>query len=114
MSSLIERTQKLELILAAHILSLAKSIDWQLLQRLNVTLLQLRATHTIRYHGVPLIAFDVSFQANIYLPENIGLEKASTHGFGVVTPFVEAVQKNKRPRISKMHKEMEMSDYESE
>ena len=100
MTSLTERTLKLEQILASNIIAFAKGIHWQLPQRLDVTLLQLRATHTVQHKGVPMVAFDISFSANIDLPDGLGLGKACSHGFGVVQPLVKKEVK-KRPRLQK-------------
>ena len=107
--SLTARTQKLEQILASNIIAFAKGIHWQLPERLEVSLLQLRSTHTIKHKGIPMMAFDVSFAANIALPDGLGLGKACSHGFGVVMPFVEKVKeitKEKRPRKKVLAKEV--------
>jgi Cas6b C-terminal domain/Cas6b N-terminal domain len=78
------QTAMLEQVLAAHIIAFAKAIRWQLPQRLEVSLLQIHATHTVLHKNIPMIAFNVSFVANIALPEGMGLGKAISHGFGVV------------------------------
>jgi Cas6b C-terminal domain/Cas6b N-terminal domain len=106
MTSLVARTQKLEQILASNIISFAKGIPWQLPQRLEVTLLQLRSTHTVQHKGVPMVAFDVSFSANIHLPEGLGLGKACSHGFGVVMPLEVKKDVKKRPRLQRRLAEM--------
>ena len=105
MTSLTARTQKLEQILASNIIAFAKDIHWQLPQRLEVTLLQIRSTHTVKHKGVPMVAFDVSFSANIDLPDGLGLGKACSHGFGVVHPLVKKEVK-KRPRLQKKLEEI--------
>ena len=107
MSSLVERTQKLEQILASNIIAFAKEIHWQLPQRLEVTLLQIRSTHTVKHKGIPMVAFDVSFSANIDLPEGLGLGKACSHGFGVVQPLQEKKEVKKRPRLRLKYAEMD-------
>ena len=107
MSSLVERTQKLEQILASNIIAFAKGIHWQLPQRLEVTLLQIRSTHTVQHKGVPMVAFDVSFSANIDLPEGLGLGKACSHGFGVVQPLQVKKEVKKRPRLRLKYAEMD-------
>jgi hypothetical protein len=38
----------------------------------------------VLHKNIPMIAFNVSFVANIALPEGMGLGKAISHGFGVV------------------------------
>ncbi len=91
--SLTARTAMLEQVLASNIIAFAKAIHWQLPQRLEVTLLQIRSTHTVPHKGVPMVAFDVSFSANIVLPDGLGLGKAVSMGYGVVEPL-----RPKRPR----------------
>jgi hypothetical protein len=99
--SLTARTAMLEQILASNIIAFAKAIKWQLPQRLEVSLIQIRSTHTVPHKGVPMVAFDVSFSANISLPEGLGLGKAVSHGFGVVAPLIVKEDKKKRTRLKK-------------
>lgn len=93
--SLSARTAMLEQILASNIIAFAKAVNWQLPQRLEVTLLQIRSTHTVQHKGVQMVAFDVSFSANIDLPEGLGLGKAVSHGFGVVSALKEKRERKK-------------------
>ena len=93
--SLAQRTLMLEQILASNIIAFAKAVNWQLPQRLEVTLLQIRSTHTVQHKGVQMVAFDVSFSANIDLPEGLGLGKAVSHGFGVVSALKEKRERKK-------------------
>ena len=97
LSSLAQRTQMLEQILASNIIAFAKGVKWQLPQRLEVTLLQIRSTHTVQHKGIQMVAFDVSFSANINLPEGLGLGKAVSHGFGVLSALKE---KKERKRVN--------------
>ena len=93
-----DRIAQLEQILASNIISFAKGIHWQL----EVNMLQIQKTHKVKYHGMDLVAFDVSFSANIDLPESLGLGKAGSHGFGVLSPLVKREVKKevkKRPRL---------------
>jgi Cas6b C-terminal domain/Cas6b N-terminal domain len=99
--SLTARTAMLEQILASNIIAFAKAIKWQLPQRLEVSLIQIRSTHTVPHKGVPMVAFDVSFSANITLPEGLGLGKAVSHGFGVVAPLIVKEDKKKRTRLKR-------------
>jgi Cas6b C-terminal domain/Cas6b N-terminal domain len=99
--SLTARTAMLEQILASNIIAFAKAIKWQLPQRLEVSLIQIRSTHTVSHKGVPMVAFDVSFSANISLPEGLGLGKAVSHGFGVVAALIVKEDKKKRTRLKR-------------
>jgi hypothetical protein len=99
--TLTARTAMLEQILASNIIAFAKAIKWQLPQRLEVSLIQIRSTHTVPHKGVPMVAFDVSFSANISLPEGLGLGKSVSHGFGVVAPLIVKEAKKKRSRLKR-------------
>jgi Cas6b C-terminal domain/Cas6b N-terminal domain len=92
--TLTARTTLLEQILASNIIAFAKAIHWQLPQRLEVALVQIRATHTVLHKNIPMVALDVSFIANIDLPEGVGLGKAISHGFGVVSHLKEQRVRN--------------------
>jgi hypothetical protein len=81
--ALIARAALLERCLAAHILKFASAIRWQLPPKsLQVAVLDFRSYKT-RVHDVPFVGFDLFFQTNITLPENVGLGKAASHGYGI-------------------------------
>lgn len=86
-SSLVERAALLERVLAGHILAFASSIGWRLPERLEVQLQNINATNKVVCHGAPVIAFDVTYSANILLPAHIALGKSVSHGFGWQIPF---------------------------
>lgn len=85
-ANLMERVQLLENILTGHILGFATNMNWQLPERLEVSLQYLQQVEQVTYHGVPLLAFNVSYTANVLLPPSIGLGKAVSHGFGWQQP----------------------------
>ena len=81
-----EKVLLLEKLLVGNILSFAKGMGWRLERPIVVKIQQLNGQKVIRYKGVPLLAFDVSFSANVFLPRYLGLGKSASHGFGVVYP----------------------------
>lgn len=83
-SNLKEKAEFLEKKLTGNILSFAKGVDWHIEKQVQVELQQLKAQKMIRYKGVPLMAFDVDFKTNVFLPNYLGLGKSASHGFGVV------------------------------
>lgn len=97
-NSLVERIALLERILAAHILAFAGSVGWQLPERLEVNLQNLQRIETVRCHGIPMLAFNVSYTANVLLPPHIALGKAVSHGFGWQVPEQVHQNQQKRPR----------------
>lgn len=78
------RTALLERCLTAHVLKLASAVRWKLPPgSLQVEILDFQS-YTTRLHHVPFLAFDLLFQTNITLPENAGLGKAVSHGYGTL------------------------------
>ncbi|TAE11151.1 MAG: hypothetical protein EAZ95_13970 [Bacteroidetes bacterium] len=85
-----EKLAFLERILAGHIISFAKGVDWQInegrQERFSVQIQDFTALGKHVYKLMPFSAFDVQFSTELYLPPFIGLGKAVTHGFGVLHP----------------------------
>lgn len=84
-NGLTERVELLEKLLIGNILSFAKGIDWRIDKPVKVQIQELRNEKMIRYKGIPLMAFDVNFSSNVFIPNYLGLGKSASHGFGVVT-----------------------------
>ena len=87
LDDLSERVALLERVLAAHLLSFAKGMQWQLPEHMEVKLVDMVQHRTVRYHDVPLMAFDVVYKTNLELPTLIGLGKAVSHGYGWQIPY---------------------------
>ena len=83
--SLAFRLSLLEKILVGNLLSFVKGIGIHLEEQINVSITQLNKEKVIKYKDVGLMSFDISFKANIVLPDNIGLGKSSSTGFGVLS-----------------------------
>jgi hypothetical protein len=75
----------LEQILASNIIAFAKAIQWQLPERLEVRIPQITRTTRAKHKGILMLAFDVLFEANLFLPFGLGIGKAVSHGYGVVS-----------------------------
>lgn len=84
LEGLAERIQMLEKTLTGNILSFAKGIDWHIEKPVKVQIQELIMEKKMHYKGVPLMAFDVDFRTNVFLPNFLGLGKSASHGFGVV------------------------------
>lgn len=87
MPGLLERTTELERLLAAHILSFCRAVNWRLPQRLEVQITDMPEIRRTRFLGVNMIGFDLEFLSNLAIPYGIGLGKAVSHGFGVCRPL---------------------------
>ncbi len=86
LDSLAARAAFLERMLTGNILSFAKGVDWHIEKPVAVSIKDIERQQSIRYKGVSLLAFDVSFSTNVFLPRYLGLGKSASHGFGVVYP----------------------------
>ena len=83
-TSIAKKAALIEQCIVAHILKFASGIQWQLPPRaLEVNLLDFKPYQT-KAHDRSFLAFEVDFQANITLPEYIGLGKSVSLGFGVL------------------------------
>lgn len=83
--SLPARAALLERCIVGHILKFCSAIKWLLPPKsLQVELLDFKF-HNTRAFDNNFLAFEVLFRTNITLPEGIGLGKAVSHGFGVLT-----------------------------
>ncbi|MBS1736758.1 MAG: hypothetical protein JSS98_09195 [Bacteroidetes bacterium] len=83
-AGLAEKIQLLERLLTGNILSFAKGIGWHIEKPIKVQIEKISGEKMIKYKGVPLMAFDVAFSSNVFLPNYLGLGKSASHGFGVV------------------------------
>lgn len=83
-----ERVGFLESIVAGHIKDFCSEIGFRIPERqLSVSLLDYRTLGKIKYpnndhHEVRYEAFDVIYEANIQLPEYLGMGKGKSKGFG--------------------------------
>lgn len=82
--SLTAKCVELERILIGNILAFAKGVDWKVESPVKVNITEIKSQKAIPYKGVPLAAFDIEFKSNVYLPNNIGLGKSVSHGFGIL------------------------------
>ncbi len=81
---LAERVAILERVLKGNILAFAKGINWRLDKELEVTIDDILAEKAITYKKIRMLAFDVNFTSNAYLPNQLGLGKGVSKGFGVL------------------------------
>lgn len=75
----------LERIVIGNVLSMAGGLNMFVDKRIVAKITSIREyPRTIQFKGVKMVAFDVNFLTNIELPENVGLGKGCSIGFGVV------------------------------
>ncbi len=80
----LDKVALLERILKGNILSFAKGIDWHITDNILLNILEVKDQRIIRFKGRPVLAFDLIFEANILLPNFIGLGKSASHGYGMI------------------------------
>lgn len=75
----------LEQILKGNILSMCKGLGVFLEHELFVSFTEISDPQVVRIKGIPHLAFNVDFDTNILLPENIGIGRNVSIGYGTVT-----------------------------
>jgi hypothetical protein len=83
-NNMVERSELLERVLVGHLLGFSTQMGWQLPERLELNLQLIHHMVQTQYRGTEVLAFDVSFEANVDLPPQIGLGKGLTQGYGVL------------------------------
>jgi hypothetical protein len=88
----IEKVQMLERILIGNILSFAKGVKWRCEDKILCRITGLDRSSVIPYKEQKLSAFDIRFDCNVFLPNDIGLGKGVSKGFGTLLKQVEKRQ----------------------
>ena len=79
-----ERKCILENILKANLLSMLKGLGIHLEEELRLSIANLGEPHIIYNKGVGLMAFNANFTCNLSIPDNLGIGKNASIGYGVV------------------------------
>ena len=82
--NLVDKISMLEKILVGNILSFLKGIGIQLDEQLKLHITDISNLHLMTYKNIKLMAFDIEFKTNIILPQNIGIGKSASLGFGIL------------------------------
>lgn len=85
MESLTDRISFLERTLTGNIISFAKGVDWTIDRQVELKILDFREPRTVKIKTNDLIGFNVTFSTNAFLPNYIGLGKAVSKGYGIVS-----------------------------
>jgi len=81
-NSLIDRAAMLERILAGQLLGFCSAMGYRLPEHLEVSLHDIQRMRKLRLHGNPMIAFDISYSANLILPAGVAIGRGVSVGFG--------------------------------
>ncbi len=85
-----EKLAYLEKKLIGNILSFAKGIDWHVDRKIELAITQIHRQLRPKIKGNAKVAFDLAFQTNVFLPNDIGLGKHSSLGYGTLWQMKEA------------------------
>lgn len=80
----VEKVSFLENILKANLLSMLKGLDIHLEKELLLKITDIGAPYLIYNKGVKMMAFNADFKCNLSIPNNIGIGKNSSIGYGIV------------------------------
>ncbi|PWJ57829.1 hypothetical protein CLV98_1059 [Dyadobacter jejuensis] len=84
-----EKVDFLENILKANIISLAKGLKWAIEHTVHLRIDEVIKSKIVPYKSQKLMAFDINFRTNVFLPDFIGLGKGVSLGFGTVSTIKE-------------------------
>ena len=81
---LVERISLLENILKGNLLSMLKGLDIHLEHELIVKITNISDSYILYNKGVGLTAFNADFNCNLTIPNNVGVGKNASIGYGIV------------------------------
>lgn len=79
-----EKIKMLEGILIGNILSMGKALEWNITDKIQLNIVEVFDEKKVTFKKTSVITFDLLIQSNVNLPNNIGLGKGVSHGFGVI------------------------------
>lgn len=85
--SMAERIQLLENILKGNLLSLLKGLDIHIDNELAVSITNLGDSFLISNKGIKMMAFNADFISNLSIPNNLGIGKNASIGYGIVRQY---------------------------
>ena len=88
--NLAERAVLLENILANQIQCFLEVMGWPPPEPLEVNLQQINHMQQVKSFGNAMIAFNITYEANVFLPPFIGLGRSASLGFGWQAPLRDA------------------------
>lgn len=80
----VEKISFLENILKANLLSMLKGLNIHLDKELLLTITEIGDPYLLRHKGVKMMAFNADFKCNLSIPNNIGIGKNASIGYGTV------------------------------
>ncbi|MBQ6051546.1 MAG: hypothetical protein IJL35_13270 [Bacteroidaceae bacterium] len=94
----VERVTFLENILKGNLLSMLKGLNIHLEQELFVKITKINEPFLLYNKGVKLMAFNADFNCNLTIPNNVGVGKNASIGFGIVHHETRKKQENENTK----------------
>jgi hypothetical protein len=110
---MIERAALLEKQVGNYVMVALWALGWEEKGNVVVKLQQIRHQQPVRCMGKEVLAFDLTFSANVVLPELIGLGRSVSHGYGW-TVQQRTKQKPKQERFRHRAAEQDRQGVQSE
>ncbi len=79
-----ERVSYLERKLGNHLVSFVKGINYKWEKRIEAHIINIHSENIVHMKRNKLKAFTLSFESNLFIPNDVGLGKSVSRGFGVV------------------------------
>lgn len=99
--SLTEKIGLLEKILIGNLLSLAKGLEINVTEQIEVKIKKIEEPYAVKNKNIKLLAFDIEFVSNMSIPDFVGLGKNASIGFGIVTQKTERRKKDNKEQTDK-------------
>ena len=82
---LIAQVEILQSSLIGHIIQFFKGINVSLEEQIELYITAINGIQQLPFKGIKMLAFNVTFKANVQLPNAIGLGRGVAKGFGILT-----------------------------
>lgn len=96
--SMVKRTAHLEKILKNNIVTFSKALKLNINKNIHLSIHEIFSHRIMKYKNVSFSTFDLSFYVNLKLPNDIGLGKASSVGFGKIRKFSTSSSRINKPK----------------
>lgn len=80
----VEKVSFLENILKGNLLSMLKGLDIHLEKELILKITEIGTPYLMHNKGVKMMAFNADFKCNLSIPNNVGIGKNASIGYGIV------------------------------
>ncbi len=84
----------LEKVLKGNLLSMLKGLQIFVEEKVTAKIISINRSYVIYNKGIALMSFDITFESNLSIPNNIGIGKNASIGYGVV--HQEKTDKNQK------------------